>query len=133
MLFPGTARHSERLRTDDLKITWSISKLNTQVNPTICLGDTHCWIQKVTAPTLVVTCWIHQSASILPSTCTRGSKPPLSCNGKHIQFISIECNLMLHVISEASVMTCSSHDSRDMSSIRLIFKGSPIPYSQTFI
>ena len=65
--------------------------------------------------------------------CLGGAKPPQTCNGKHIQFISIECNLMLRVISEASVMTCSSHDSRDMSSIRLIFKGSPIPYSQTFI
>ena len=62
-----------------------------------------------------------------------GAKHPQTCNGKHIQFISIECNLMLRVISEASVMTCSSHDSRDMSSIRSIFKGSPIPYSQTFI
>ena len=31
-----------------------------------------------------------------------------NCNKKYIQFMSIECNLMLHVISEASVMTCSS-------------------------
>ena len=52
-----------------------------------------------------------------------GKALPDTCNGKHIQFIRIECNLMLRVINEASVMTCSSHDSRDMSSIRL----SPFP------
>ena len=55
----------------------STSELNTHVNPTTCLGDTGCWIQQVTAPTLVVTCWIHQCASILPSTCTGGRSPPL--------------------------------------------------------
>ena len=44
--------------TDDFLIHWSISERNTQVNPTTCLGDTDCWIQQVTAPTLVVTCWI---------------------------------------------------------------------------
>ena len=44
--------------TDDFHINWSISELNAQVNPTTCLGDTDCWIQQVTAPTLVVTCWI---------------------------------------------------------------------------
>ena len=51
-------------------INWSTSELNTQVNPTTCLGDTGCWIQQVTAPTLVVTCWIHQCASILHSSWT---------------------------------------------------------------
>ena len=54
------------------------------------------------------------------SVFSQGAKPPRACNGKHIQFISIECNLMLRVISEASAMTCSSHNSRDMSSIRSI-------------
>ena len=50
--------------------------LNTQLNPTTCLGDTGCWIQQVTATTLEVTyraakyiqvqgkmqvgCWIQQ-------------------------------------------------------------------------
>ena len=77
--------------------------------------------------------WLGGTALQTPRILAGGAKPPQTCNGKHIQFISIECNLMLRVISEASVMTCSSHDSRDMSSIRLIFKGSPIPYSQTFI
>ena len=78
-------------------------------------------------------CLLGSTAPQTPRFLAGGPKPPQTCNGKHIQFISIECNLMLRVISEASVMTCSSHDSRDMSSIRLIFKGSPIPYSQTFI
>ena len=64
------------LPTDDFLINWSISELNTQVNPTTCLGDTDCWIQQVTAPTLVVTCWIQQSVCILPSTCTGGRSPP---------------------------------------------------------
>ena len=77
--------------------------------------------------------WLGGAAPQTPNFWLGGQIPPRPCNGKHIQFISIECNLMLRVISEASVMTCSSHDSRDMSSIRLIFKGSPIPYSQTFI
>ena len=40
-------------------VHWPASELNTQVNLTTCLGDTGCWIQQVTAPTLVVTCWIH--------------------------------------------------------------------------
>ena len=48
------------------------SELNRQLNPTTCLGDADCWIQQVTAPTLVVTCWIQQSTCILPSTCTGG-------------------------------------------------------------
>ena len=64
--------------TMNLHINWSTSELNTQVNPTTCLGDTGCCIQQVTAPTLVVTCSIHQLASILPSTCTGGASPPLS-------------------------------------------------------
>ena len=37
-------------------IDWSTSELNTQLNPTTCLGDTGCCFQQVTAPTLVVTC-----------------------------------------------------------------------------
>ena len=45
------------LPTMNFRINWSISKLNTQVNPTTCLGDRDCWIQQVTTPTLVVTCW----------------------------------------------------------------------------
>ena len=57
-------------------INWSTSELNTQVNPTTGLGDTGCWIQQVTAPTLVVTCWIHQCASILHSSWTGGPKHP---------------------------------------------------------
>ena len=39
-----------------IKLNWSISDLNVQVNPTTCLGGTGCWIQQVTAATLVVTC-----------------------------------------------------------------------------
>ena len=40
--------------TNDLLINWSTSELNRQLNPTTCLGDTDCWIQQVTAPTLVL-------------------------------------------------------------------------------
>ena len=57
-------------------ITWSTSESNTQLNPTTCLGDTGRWIQQVTAPTLVVTCWIQQSVCILPCTCTGGRTTP---------------------------------------------------------
>ena len=38
--------------TITLLINWSTSELNRQLNPTTCLGDTDCWIQQVTAPTL---------------------------------------------------------------------------------
>ena len=62
----------------NFRVNWSTSELNTQVNPTTSLGDTDCWIQQVTAPTLVVTCWIQQGVCILPSTCTARGKPPLS-------------------------------------------------------
>ena len=62
--------------TVNFHINRSISELDTQVNQTTCLGDTDCWIQQVTAPTLVVTCWIQQSVCILPSTCTGGRSPP---------------------------------------------------------
>ena len=72
--------HARTLRTHcdtmNFRINWSISELNTQVNPTTCLGDTDCWIQQVTTPTLVVTCWNQQSVCILPSTCTGGRSPP---------------------------------------------------------
>ena len=63
--------------TMNFRINWSISELNTQVNPTTCLGDTDCWIQQVTAPTPVGTCWIQQPTGIciLPSTCTGGRSP----------------------------------------------------------
>ena len=57
-------------------INWPTSELNTQVNPTTCLGDTGCCIQQVSAPTLVVTCWIHRRASISHSTWTGESWPP---------------------------------------------------------
>ena len=52
------------------------SELNTQVNATTCLGDTGCWIQQVTASTLIVTCWIQQVNTILHSSRTveRGAK-----------------------------------------------------------
>ena len=63
-------------------IHWSTSELTTQVNPTTCLGDTDCWIQKVTAPTLVVTCWIQQPTCTLPSTCTRGRSPSVQLECK---------------------------------------------------
>merc|ERR1711907_844084 len=59
-------------------INWSTSELNTQMNPATCLGDKGCWIQQVTAPTLVVTCWIHQCTCILLSTCTKGGFGKLS-------------------------------------------------------
>ena len=35
-------------------INWSISELNTQVNPTTCLGDTDCWNQQSVPPKQVV-------------------------------------------------------------------------------
>ena len=62
--------------TIDLLINWSTSELNRQLNPTTCLGDTDCWIQQVTAPTLVVTCWIQQSTCILPPSWTGEAWPP---------------------------------------------------------
>ena len=52
---------------------WSTSQLNTQVNPTTCLGGTGCSIQPVTAPTLVVTCSIQQPSCILHSSRTGGA------------------------------------------------------------
>ena len=60
---PGTAK---------FLITWSISELDTQVNPTTDLCDTDCRIQQVTAPTLLVTCWIQQHTCILHSSWTGG-------------------------------------------------------------
>ena len=66
----------------NLRINWSISELNTQVNPTTCLGDTDCWIQQVTAPTLVVTCWIQQFYCILHSSRTGGLRPPVQVEVK---------------------------------------------------
>ena len=63
------------------------------MNPTTCLGDTCCWIQQVTPPTLVVTCWIQQPKCILPSTFTGGRSPPvrLECKmhvGRWIQQVT---------------------------------------------
>ena len=58
-------------------INWSTSELNTQVNPTTCLGDTDCWIQQVTTNTLVVTCWNQQSVSpkqVVEFTCVFNSE-----------------------------------------------------------
>ena len=68
--------------TMNFLINWSTSELNTQVNPTTCLGDTGCWIQQVTAPTLVVTCWIHQCTCILHSDWTGGASPPVQVRCK---------------------------------------------------
>ena len=62
-----------------------------------------------------------------------GGKATPDLQWKHIQFINIEDNLMFRVISEASVMTDSSHKSWNMSPIRSIFKGFPISHAQTFI
>ena len=67
-----------------------------------------------------------------------GGKLPQNCSGKHIQFISIESNLMLCDISDASVMTCSGsvshdHNSRNMSPICSDLKRLPISYSETLI
>ena len=87
----------------DFCINWSTSELNTQVNPTTCLGDTGCWIQQVTAPTLVVTCWIHQCASILPSTCTgRGARCLSSSSRVSCICFIIKHNVILHLIPEAT-------------------------------
>ena len=82
-------------------INWSTSELNTQVNPTTCLGDTGCWIQQVTAPTLVVKCWIHLCTCILPSTCTGGLRPP----------VQLECKMHVHwwvqqVTTRVGAVTC---------------------------
>ena len=63
--------------TMNFLINWSISELNTQVNPTTYLGDTDCWIQQFTTPTLVVTCWIQQSVSpkqVVGFTCVFNSE-----------------------------------------------------------
>ena len=46
------------------------------------MGDTGCWIQQFTAPTLVVACWIQQPTCILPSTCTGGRSPPVQLECK---------------------------------------------------
>ena len=62
-------------------ISWSTSESKTQLNPT-CLGDTGFWIQQVTAPTLVVTCWIQQPTCILHSSWTGGLRPPVQVDGK---------------------------------------------------
>ena len=69
-------QHDGNQGTMNFHINWSTSEFNTQVNPTTCLGDTDCWVQQVTAPTLVVTCWIQQSACILQSSRTGGVSPP---------------------------------------------------------
>ena len=63
-------------------INLSTSELNTQVNPTTGLGDTGCWIQQVTAPTLVLTCWIQQTLCILHSVGYGGLRPPAQVEGK---------------------------------------------------
>ena len=76
VLFPGGHARAEP-GTKAFLINWSISELNTQVNPTTYLGDTDCWIQQVTAPTLVVTGWIQQSVCILHSSPTWGCFAPL--------------------------------------------------------
>ena len=69
--------------TVTLLIHWSTSELNRQLNPTTCLGDTGCWIQQVTAPTLVVTCWIQQPTCILHSSWTLGGlRPPVQVDDK---------------------------------------------------
>ena len=67
-----------------------------------------------------------------------GAKPTQTCNGKHIQFISVEISLMFCVIGGPSVMTCSgsaSHDqnSQNMSLIHSNLKGFPISCSQTLL
>ena len=67
--------------TMNFLINLPTSELNTQVNQTTCLGDTDCWIQQVTAPTLVVTCWIQQSVCILHSSRTGGASPPCTSRG----------------------------------------------------
>ena len=77
----GIRSHGVVPSTDDFLINWSISESNTQVNPTTCLGDRYCWIQQVTAPTLVVTCWIQQSVCILHSSRTGGASPPCTSRG----------------------------------------------------
>ena len=69
-LMMGFSRITHLASTVNFLINWSISELNTQVNPTTCLGDTDCWIQQVTAPSLVVTCWNQQSVCILHSSRT---------------------------------------------------------------
>ena len=69
--------------TMNIRINWSISELNPQVNPATCLGDTGCWIQQITAPNLVVTRWIHQCTCVFHSSWTRGAKPsPVQEEGK---------------------------------------------------
>ena len=82
-------------------INWSISEFNTQVNPTTCLGDTGRWIQQVTAPTLVLTCWNQQSVCIVPSTCTGARRPP----------VQLECKMHVHwgiqqVTTRVGAVTC---------------------------
>ena len=68
--------------------------------------------------------WLGGAAPQTPQFLAGRGKPPQTCNGKHIQFISIQCNLMLHVISEASVMTCSSSVSWPQHVTNMfIFKG----------
>ena len=68
--------------TMNVLVNWSTSQLNTQRNPTTCLGDTGCWIQQVTALNLVVTCWIQPPTCILHSSSTGGLRPPLQFDGK---------------------------------------------------
>ena len=52
------------------------------MNPSICLGDTGCWIQQVTAPALIVTCWVRQPRCILHSSRTGCASPPVQVEGK---------------------------------------------------
>ena len=64
-------------------INWSTSELNRQLNPTTCLGDTDCWIQQVTAPTLAVTGWIQQCTCISHSSCKGvGLRPLVQIDGE---------------------------------------------------
>ena len=88
-------------RTITLFINWSTSELNRQLNPTTCLGDTDCWIQQVTAPTLVVTCWIQHSTCILSFTCTGGRSPPVQLGGK----MHVECWIQ-QVTTRVGAVTC---------------------------
>ena len=75
-IFVDVPMASLGLHTTNLLINWSTSESNRQLNQTTCLGDTDCWIQQVTAPTLIVTCWIQPSTCILPPSWTVGLRPP---------------------------------------------------------
>ena len=87
LLVPDKPSGKDEKGTITLLIAWSTSELNGQLNPTTCLGDTDCWIQQVTAPTLVVTCWIQQSTCILPPVGQGGLRPPVQVDDK----MHVEC------------------------------------------